>query len=99
MLARKPAIGRGAGGRPRDVKTYAAEDVEALVARRAESVGVDPLWVAVESGARMTAPMAAKRFPTLTTRLIYKEERTTLPFQRHRASESLQTRGCTLPLA
>ncbi|KAH8059805.1 hypothetical protein JL720_13732 [Aureococcus anophagefferens] len=46
-----------------DVKTYAAADVDALVARLAKPV--DPRWLEVESGARYTQKTAMERYPQL----------------------------------
>ena len=51
--------------RARDVKTYLAADVEALVARLAARESVDPRWREVETGARYTATTAMARYPQL----------------------------------
>jgi hypothetical protein len=53
--------------RARDVKTYAAADVDALVARLAapEPEPVDPRWREVEAGTRYTAKTAMERYPQL----------------------------------
>jgi hypothetical protein len=66
-IARKPKRGDGRGEGARDVKTYLAADVDALVARLAapEPEPVDPRWREVESGARYTATTAMERFPQL----------------------------------
>ena len=66
VIARRPK-GDAFGDRARDVKTYAATDVDALVARLAAPEEVDPRWLEVESGARYDARTAMKRYPQLTT--------------------------------
>ncbi|KAK7249846.1 hypothetical protein SO694_00005141 [Aureococcus anophagefferens] len=62
-IARRPKIGPGPGGRARDVKTYLAADVDALVARLAtpEPEQVDPRWREVEAGTRYTMKTAMER--------------------------------------
>jgi len=62
-MARKPKSFRQGA---RDVKTYAAAAVDALVARAAAPEPVDPLWRKVESGARYTQTTAMARYPQLT---------------------------------
>ena len=74
-VARRPSNGVAP---PCDVRTYALEDVEALAARLAKPAAVDPLWVAVESGTRLTAKTAVDKFPILTQTSI---NRAPLPFQ------------------
>ena len=64
VIARRPK-GDAFGDRARDVKTYAATDVDALVARLAAPEEVDPRWLEVESGARYDARTAMKRYPQL----------------------------------
>jgi hypothetical protein len=66
-VARQPKSGPGPGGRARDVKTYLAADVDALVARLAapEPEPVDPRWREVEAGARYTVKTAMERHPQL----------------------------------
>ncbi|KAH8070304.1 hypothetical protein JL721_5067 [Aureococcus anophagefferens] len=66
-IARQPTIGKSSA---RDVNTYLARDVDALVARLAEAEPVDPLWREVESGARFTRQTAEKRYPWLHHRDI-----------------------------
>ena len=66
-VARKPKSGTQAG---RDVATYAAADVDAIVARRAAPEPVDPRWLEVESGARITEKSAMERYPHLGYRSI-----------------------------
>ncbi|KAK7232061.1 hypothetical protein SO694_00031231 [Aureococcus anophagefferens] len=61
-IARKPTSGTH---HTCDVKTYAAADVKALVARLAAPEPVDPLWLQVESGARYTQKTAMARYPQL----------------------------------
>ena len=63
-IARKP---ESAGQGVRDVKTYSAAAVDALVARLAV---VDPLWREVERGARYTAATAIARYPRLTRHFL-----------------------------
>ena len=67
-VARQPKIGPGASGRARDVKTYLASEVDALVARLAapEPEPVDPLWAEVEAGTRYTVKTAMERHTSLT---------------------------------
>jgi len=65
-IAVKPKSGPGPGGRARDVKTYAAADVDALVARLAAPESVDPRWREVEAGTRFTTKTAMERYPQLT---------------------------------
>lgn len=64
-----------------NVKTYAASDIEALVARRRRPTRAvaDPLWAAVESGARLTMKTAVLRYPTLTNHSMSDSQ---LPFRR-----------------
>ena len=63
-IARKPNIGNQ---RARDVKTYLAADVDALVARlNAPPEDVDPSWLEVEAGRRYDRRTAMKRYPQLT---------------------------------
>ncbi|KAH8050098.1 hypothetical protein JL722_11634 [Aureococcus anophagefferens] len=59
----KPKSGRQPA---RDVKTYLAADVDALVVRLAAPEPVDPRWLEVESGARYDARTAMKHYPQLT---------------------------------
>ena len=75
--ARKPAMD---GQRPMHVKTFATEDIEALVTQPAQ-ITVDPLWAAVDSGARLTAKTAIERFPKLTKASIHGAK---LPFSPRR---------------
>jgi hypothetical protein len=63
-IAAKPKTGNQ---RARDVKTYLAADVDALVARLAAPEEVDPRWLEVEAGARYDRKTAMKRYPQLTT--------------------------------
>ncbi|KAH8072545.1 hypothetical protein JL720_11109 [Aureococcus anophagefferens] len=56
-IARKP---KGCTGH-HDVQTYLAADVDAL----AEQKKVDPRWLEVEAGARITIKMALQRYPQL----------------------------------
>jgi hypothetical protein len=65
-IARQPTIGKSSA---RDVQTYLAADVEALVARQTE---VDPRWREVESGARYTATTAMARYPQLSKQSVHK---------------------------
>ncbi|KAH8066192.1 hypothetical protein JL722_608 [Aureococcus anophagefferens] len=65
-VARSPKIGPGHGNHARDVKTYLASDVDALVARLAAPEPVDPRWREVEAGTRYTAKTAMERYPHLT---------------------------------
>jgi len=69
-VARSPKIGPGHGNHARDVKTYLASDVDALVARRAAPETVDQRWREVESGARYDARTAKKRYPQLHNKLL-----------------------------
>ena len=66
-VAVKPKTGDGPGHNARDVKTYAAADVNALVARLAapEAKPVDPRWREVEAGTRYTVKTAMERYPQL----------------------------------
>ena len=68
-IARQPKIGKS---NPRDVKTYLAADVDALVARLAapEPEPVDPRWREVEAGTRHTYKTAMERYPQLMKHLI-----------------------------
>ena len=50
---------------PREVQTYLASDVDALVARLAAPEPVDPCWLEVEAGARYDRKTALKRYPQL----------------------------------
>ncbi|EGB02001.1 expressed protein, partial [Aureococcus anophagefferens] len=54
----------------RDVKTYLAADVDALVARLAapEPEPVDPRWREVEAGTRFTATTAMEKYANLNTK-------------------------------
>ena len=61
-IAAKPKTGNQ---RARDVKTYLAADVDALVARLAAPEEVDPRWLEVEAGARYDRKTAMKRYPQL----------------------------------
>jgi len=65
-IAKKPQTGNQGA---RDVKTYFAADVDALVARHAapEPETVDPRWREVEAGARYDRKTAMKRYPQLTS--------------------------------
>ena len=69
-IAVKPKQSDHAMSRAREVKTYLAADVEALVARLAapEAEPVDPRWREVEAGTRYTATTAVERYPQLNTR-------------------------------
>ena len=49
----------------REVKTFAATDVDALVAHLAAPEPIDPRWLEVESGLRYTATTALERYPHL----------------------------------
>ncbi|KAH8092009.1 hypothetical protein JL720_5586 [Aureococcus anophagefferens] len=64
-IARQPKISKS---QPRDVKTYLAADIDALVARlaAAEPEPVHPLWLEVEAGRRYDRKTAMKRYPQLT---------------------------------
>jgi len=64
VIARKPKIGKS---NPRDVNTYLAADVDALVARLAapDQEPVDPRWREVEAGARYDQKTAIQRYPHL----------------------------------
>ncbi|KAK7232197.1 hypothetical protein SO694_00030038 [Aureococcus anophagefferens] len=66
-IAKKPQTGNQGA---RDVKTYLAADVDALVARHAapEPETVDPRWREVEAGTRHTEKTAMERYPHLTFR-------------------------------
>ncbi|KAH8073277.1 hypothetical protein JL721_3264 [Aureococcus anophagefferens] len=64
-VARQPKSGPGRGGGSRDVKTYLASDVDALVARLAAPEPVEPRWREVEAGTRYTAKTAMERYPQL----------------------------------
>ncbi|KAK7241658.1 hypothetical protein SO694_0007009 [Aureococcus anophagefferens] len=64
-IAVKPKSGNQAA---RDVKTYLASDVDALVARLAAPEPVDPRWREVEAGTRFTATTAMERYPQLAKR-------------------------------
>ena len=67
-VARQPKVGDGRGGKyTRDVKTYLASDVDALVAGLAasEPETVDPRWREVEAGTRHTYKTAMERYPQL----------------------------------
>ena len=68
-IANKP---RDGSGYSREVKTYAAAAVDALVARLAEPEAVDPLWREVESGARYTATTAMQRYPQLSMDSVHR---------------------------
>ena len=63
-IAKKPKSDNQAA---RDVKTYLAADVDAVIARLAapEPEPVDPRWREVETGARYTATTAMARYPHL----------------------------------
>ena len=69
-IARQPKSGAYVRDHARDVKTYAAADVDALVARLTapDQEPVDPRWLEVESGARYTVATAMARYPQLTAR-------------------------------
>ncbi|KAH8043238.1 hypothetical protein JL721_13170 [Aureococcus anophagefferens] len=72
-IARQPKIGPGASGRARDVKTYLAADVDALVARlaaRPRNRSVDPRWHEVEAGTRHTYKTAMDLYPQLHRRSL-----------------------------
>ncbi|KAH8049988.1 hypothetical protein JL720_15457 [Aureococcus anophagefferens] len=73
-IARRPKSGNARHAY--DVKTYAAADVDALVARIAVPEEVDPRWREVEAGARYDRKTALKRYPQL-----YWELFADLPFQ------------------
>ena len=77
VMARKRKI---ANRKPQDLKTYLAEDVDALAARLAapEPETVDPLWLEVEAGRRYTQATAMQRYPQLNVR-SFKD--TTLAFE------------------
>jgi hypothetical protein len=66
VIARRPK-GDAFGDRARDVKTYLAADVDALVARPAapDQKPVDPRWLKVEAGHRYDRRTALKRYPQL----------------------------------
>ncbi|KAH8056312.1 hypothetical protein JL722_7617 [Aureococcus anophagefferens] len=64
-IAVKPKQSDHAMSRAREVKTYLAADVEALVARLAAPEPADPRWREVEAGTRHTAKMAIERYPQL----------------------------------
>ena len=53
--------------RHRYVKSYLATDVNALAARLAEQEEVDPRWLEVEAGKRLTVKTAMQRYPQLNT--------------------------------
>ena len=63
-IARQPKIGNTPHAR--EVKTYAAADIDALVARLAAPDPVDPRWLEVEAGRRYSQATAKKRYPQLT---------------------------------
>ena len=64
VMARKRKV---ANRKPQDLKTYLAEDVDALAARLAapEPETVDPLWLEVEAGRRYSQATAMQRYPQL----------------------------------
>ncbi|KAH8047615.1 hypothetical protein JL720_16035 [Aureococcus anophagefferens] len=80
-IARRPKPCKG----PRDVKTYLAADVDALVARLAapDQEPVDPRWLEVEAGRRYDRKTALKRYPQLT-----KHSFADLPFEIARRSKN-----------
>jgi hypothetical protein len=59
-IARKPKSGNQGA---RDVVTYLASDVDALVARRTAPEPVDPWWREVEAGTRYTLKSAMEQYP------------------------------------
>ena len=72
QIARKPE-GDHVNSRARDVKTFSAADVDALVARLTapEPGPVDPLWSEVINGTRYTATTAMARYPQLSEDSVY----------------------------
>jgi len=72
-IARRPKSGNQAA---RDIITYLAADVDALVARLAAAQELDPRWLEVESGARYDQKTAKKRYSQLTNNSF-----ADLPFQ------------------
>jgi len=87
-IARQPKLGPGPGGIPRDVKTYLAADVDALVARLAAPEEVDPRWREVEAGRRYSRATAKKRYSQLTINSF-----ADLPFQIARRPKGSGTQG------
>ncbi|KAH8076566.1 hypothetical protein JL721_577 [Aureococcus anophagefferens] len=69
-VARQPKQSDHACSRARDVKTYLAADVDALVACLAapDPEPVDPRWLEVKAGARYDWKTAKKRYPQLNWR-------------------------------
>ena len=75
VIARRPKTGKDRHAH--DVKTYAAADVDALVARLAAPEVVDPRWLEVEAGARCTGTGAVERHPAVLTKELVRP----LPFE------------------
>ena len=73
-IARRPKSGKSP---PCDVITYAAADVDALVARLAAPESVDPRWREVEAGTRFTVKTAMERYPRINGGLFFAD----LPFE------------------
>ncbi|KAH8055278.1 hypothetical protein JL722_8177 [Aureococcus anophagefferens] len=90
-IARQPKSGPGPGKSARDVKTYAAADVTALIARLAAPEPVDPRWLEVESGARYTRTTAMKRYPQL-----YQDHLADLPFEIARRPKIGKAQPCDI---
>ena len=61
-MVQKPDTGKPGA---RDVKTYLAADVDAVAARLAVPEPIDPRWVDVEAGRRLTMRTAMERYPEL----------------------------------
>ena len=72
-MAQKPKSLRDGKGGPRDIKTYLATDVDALVARLAappEPEPVDPRWLDVVEGRRYSRDSAMEKYPDLHPRFF-----------------------------
>merc|ERR1711965_542428 len=78
-MARRPR--RSKSDNNLDLKTYLAADVDALVARLAappEPEPIDPRWLDVEAGRRLTMRTAMERYPELNRHLFLDKA---LPFE------------------